>query len=81
MAVGKCEDELDIDPARVRVRLCDVPVYPDLRTEPELEQLRVVMAGDTVPILIDLGIASGEFTAYGCDLSAGYVELNSSYTT
>jgi len=81
MAVGKCEDELDIDPARVRVRLCDVPVYPDLRTEPELEQLRAVMAGDTVPILIDLGIASGEFTAYGCDLSAGYVELNSSYTT
>ena len=81
MAVGKCEDELDIDPGRVRVQLCAVPVYPDLRTEPELERLRALMAGDTVPILVDLGIAAGEFTAYGCDLSAGYVELNSSYTT
>jgi glutamate N-acetyltransferase/amino-acid N-acetyltransferase len=81
MAVGKCEDELDIDPARVRVQLCAVPVYPELRTEQELERLRTLMAGDTVPILIDLGIAAGEFTAYGCDLSAGYVELNSSYTT
>jgi glutamate N-acetyltransferase/amino-acid N-acetyltransferase len=81
MAVGKCEDELDIDPARVRVRLCGVPVYPDLRTEPELDQLRALMAADTVPILVELGIASGQFTAYGCDLSAGYVELNSSYTT
>jgi glutamate N-acetyltransferase / amino-acid N-acetyltransferase len=81
MAVGKCEDELDIDQDRVRVQLCEVPVYPELRTEPELEQLRALMAGDTVPILIDLGIAAGEFTAYGCDLTAGYVEINSSYTT
>jgi glutamate N-acetyltransferase/amino-acid N-acetyltransferase len=81
MAVGKCEDELDIDPARVQVQLCDVPVYPDVRGEDELAQLRVLMSGDTVPILVDLGIGSAEFTAYGCDLSAGYVELNSSYTT
>jgi glutamate N-acetyltransferase/amino-acid N-acetyltransferase len=81
MAVGKCEDELDIDPAKVRVQLCAVPVYPDVRSEDELEQLRVLMSGDTVAILVELGIGSGEFIAYGCDLSAGYVELNSSYTT
>jgi glutamate N-acetyltransferase/amino-acid N-acetyltransferase len=81
MAVGKCEDDLDIDPARVRVQLCAVPVYPDVRTEAELDQLRVLMSGDTVPIRVELGVGSGEFTAYGCDLTAGYVELNSSYTT
>jgi glutamate N-acetyltransferase/amino-acid N-acetyltransferase len=81
MAVGKCEDDLDIDQARVQVQLCAVPVYPDVRTEPELEQLRVLMSGDSVPIRVELGIGSGEFTAYGCDLTAGYVELNSSYTT
>jgi glutamate N-acetyltransferase/amino-acid N-acetyltransferase len=81
MAVGKCEDDLDIDQARVRVQLCSVPVYPDVRTEPELEQLRMLMSGDSVPIRVELGIGSGEFTAYGCDLTAGYVELNASYTT
>ena len=69
------------DPARVRVELCAVPVYPDVRGADELAGLRVLMSGDTVPILVDLGIGSAEFTAYGCDLSAGYVELNSSYTT
>ena len=81
MAVGKCEDELDISPDRVQVAICDRPVYPQLRTEQELEQLRSELAGDTVPISIELGIGTAEFTVYGCDLSAGYVHLNSSYTT
>ncbi|SFQ33994.1 glutamate N-acetyltransferase / amino-acid N-acetyltransferase [Amycolatopsis arida] len=32
-------------------------------------------------IEIDLGIADGSFTVYGCDLTEGYVRLNSAYTT
>ncbi|MEO9238177.1 MAG: bifunctional ornithine acetyltransferase/N-acetylglutamate synthase, partial [Jatrophihabitantaceae bacterium] len=81
MAVGKCEDDLDIVPDRVQVTICQRPVYPQLCDEAELEQLRAQLAGDTVPIGIDLGIGTAEFTVYGCDLSAGYVHLNSSYTT
>jgi glutamate N-acetyltransferase/amino-acid N-acetyltransferase len=34
-----------------------------------------------VPIGIDLGTGEAEFTVYGCDLSEGYVRLNSSYTS
>ncbi|MGI8666857.1 MAG: bifunctional glutamate N-acetyltransferase/amino-acid acetyltransferase ArgJ [Jatrophihabitans sp.] len=81
MAVGKCSDELDISPDRVRVALCGMPVYPELASDDELERLRVLMSGDTVPISVELGIGEAEFTAYGCDLSAGYVHLNSSYTS
>jgi glutamate N-acetyltransferase/amino-acid N-acetyltransferase len=81
MAVGKCEDDLDISADLVRVALCGRNVYPDECTEQELEQLREELTGDTVPISIDLGIGSAEFTVYGCDLSAGYVLLNSAYTT
>jgi glutamate N-acetyltransferase / amino-acid N-acetyltransferase len=81
MAVGKCEQELDIDPDRVRVGLCERPVYPDVPDADELARLRELMSGDTVSIAVDLQNGNGEFTAYGCDLTAGYVQLNSAYTT
>ncbi|MFL6162349.1 MAG: bifunctional glutamate N-acetyltransferase/amino-acid acetyltransferase ArgJ [Jatrophihabitantaceae bacterium] len=81
MAVGKCQDDLDIDQEVVRVEMCGMRVYPEQCDEPELERLRALMDADTVPISIDLGIGEAEFTVYGCDLSEGYVRLNSSYTT
>jgi glutamate N-acetyltransferase/amino-acid N-acetyltransferase len=34
-----------------------------------------------VQITVELGIASGQFIVYGCDLTEGYVRLNSEYTT
>jgi glutamate N-acetyltransferase/amino-acid N-acetyltransferase len=81
MAIGKCQDDLDIDQDVVRVEMCGRRVYPERPTEAELERLRGLMDGDTVPIEIDLGIGESEFTVYGCDLSEGYVRLNSSYTS
>jgi glutamate N-acetyltransferase/amino-acid N-acetyltransferase len=81
MAVGKCEDELDIDQERVRIGFADFEVYP---TEPDADMLaRLVehLNGSEVLIRVDLGIADGEFTVYGCDLTNGYVHINSAYTT
>jgi glutamate N-acetyltransferase/amino-acid N-acetyltransferase len=81
MAVGKCSDDEDIHPDRVRVQLCGRAVYPELPDAAELAELRELMSGDTVSIAVDLRIGDGTFTAYGCDLTAGYVHLNSAYTT
>jgi glutamate N-acetyltransferase/amino-acid N-acetyltransferase len=81
MAVGKCEDELDIEPDQVRVSLCERPVYPEVPDADELARLRELMSGDAVSIAVDLQLGDGTFTAYGCDLTAGYVHLNSAYTT
>jgi glutamate N-acetyltransferase/amino-acid N-acetyltransferase len=81
MAIGKCQDDLDIDQDVVRVQMCGRRVYPERPDEAELERLRGLMDGDTVPIEIELGIGEAEFTVYGCDLSEGYVRLNSSYTS
>ena len=81
MAVGKCDDDEDIDPDRVRVQLCDRPVYPERPDQAELAALRELMSGDSVSIAVELGIGDASFTAYGCDLTAGYVHLNSAYTT
>ena len=81
MAVGKCEDDLDLDQDQIRVAIGGLGMYPQLPSDDELERLRTELAGDTVAISVDLGIGPATFTVYGCDLSAGYVHLNSSYTT
>ncbi|HKO00008.1 MAG TPA: bifunctional glutamate N-acetyltransferase/amino-acid acetyltransferase ArgJ [Pseudonocardiaceae bacterium] len=81
MAVGKCEDETDIDPDRVRIGFADFDVYPDRPDADTMARLAKHLAGDEVIVRVDLGIAGGEFTVYGCDLTEGYVHINSAYTT
>ncbi len=81
MAVGKNSDDTDIDQDRVRVWLCGADVYPDVPDAAKLAQLSDTMRGDSVAIGVDLGIAAGHFTVYGCDLTEGYVHINADYTT
>jgi glutamate N-acetyltransferase / amino-acid N-acetyltransferase len=81
MAVGKCSDDTDIDPGAVVIRFGDVETYPAIPDADGLEELRDVMSADHVDIEVDLGIASGQATVYGCDLSAEYVRINADYTT
>lgn len=81
MAVGKLEDDVDIDPARVRIHYGDLEMYPEEADDAMLEAARKYLGGSEIVIRVDLGIADGAFTVYGCDLTAGYVEVNSGYTT
>jgi glutamate N-acetyltransferase/amino-acid N-acetyltransferase len=81
MAIGKCSQDLDIHPERVRIGFGGQQVYPGSVDEAGLRRLAGYLAGPTVVIAVDLGIAGGGFTVYGCDLTEGYVHLNSSYTT
>jgi len=81
MAVGKCEDELDIDPTRVVIRFGDVETYPAPSTDEVLAAATEQMRGDEVVITVELGIADGAFTVYGCDLTDGYIRINADYTT
>ena len=81
MAVGKCSDEYDIDQERVVIRFGDQEVYPASVDDAGLERLGIYMKGDEVLIDVDLQIAHGEFTVYGCDLTDGYVRINADYTT
>ncbi len=81
MAIGKCSDESDIDPDRVRIRFGDQEVYPTPATPEALAELEAYLASDEVLISVDLGIADGSFTVYGCDLTDQYVRINADYTT
>jgi len=81
MAVGKCHDDTDIDQDKVTIRFGDQEVYPTPATPQTLAELETYLAGDEVHIGVDLGLAEGTFTAYGCDLTDGYVRINADYTT
>ena len=81
MAIGKCSDETDIDPERVRIRFGDQEVYPTPATPEALAELEAYLASDEVLISVDLRIADGSFTVYGCDLTDQYVRINADYTT
>ncbi|HEY6795867.1 MAG TPA: bifunctional glutamate N-acetyltransferase/amino-acid acetyltransferase ArgJ [Kineosporiaceae bacterium] len=86
MAVGKCSDDTDIHQDGIRIRFGDVVVYPPAaRSHASDDEARAAvtdqMAADEVVIGVELGIADGAFTVYGCDLTEDYVRLNSSYST
>lgn len=82
MAIGKCEDDAEIDQDRVTIAIGGVALYPEEVVEPDaLERAAAAMREPVVEIDVDLGIGSGEFTVYGCDLTDGYVRINADYTT
>ncbi|MDE3720791.1 bifunctional glutamate N-acetyltransferase/amino-acid acetyltransferase ArgJ [Nocardiopsis sp. N85] len=81
MAVGKCSEETDILPERTRILFGDVETYPAENTDEVLARAAEHMKGDEVVISVDLGISEGGFTAYGCDLTEGYIRINADYTT
>ncbi len=47
----------------------------------DLARARAAMRGKKVIFSLDLAAGEGEATAWGCDLTEGYVEINGRYTT
>ena len=81
MAIGKCSNDTDIAPERVVIRFGSLSVYPDESHPESLEKLKAIMAAEKVGIHVSLNIGEASATVWGCDLSAGYVEINGRYST
>jgi glutamate N-acetyltransferase/amino-acid N-acetyltransferase len=81
MAIGKLREETDVSPEHVRIAFGGTETYPAQVSANLLADLSTYLSGDDVSIEVDLGIASGEFTVYGCDLTDGYIRINADYTT
>ena len=79
MAVGKCFD-CDIQPATTDAWINGYQVVRNgTRLEFDDAVVRNALAVETVDIVVSLGIADGEATAFGCDLTQGYVDENAAY--
>ena len=81
MAIGKCEDDVDIDPDRVVIRFGETETYPRRLDARGLEQLSEYLRGDEVLIHVSLGTGGDSSRVWGCDLTDGYIRINADYTT
>ena len=79
MAIGKCFDS-PIVPSTTDATIngCDV-IRGGLRVDFDDATVRDAMTTDTVDITVRLGDGPGSATAYGCDLSSGYIHENAAY--
>ena len=79
MAVGKCL-AVDVSPEAVAASINGMPVVAGgLRAGFDESRVRRELAGDTVDLHIDLGAGGAGATAYGCDLTEGYISENAAY--
>jgi len=81
MAIGKCQDDTDIDQERVVIRFGDREVYPATVDDADLASLSTYLRSDEVRIHVSLHTGDAATTVWGCDLTAGYVRINADYTT
>ncbi len=79
MAVGKAGEPADRD--RLSVAVGGVWMARDGGVVPDYDETPVVghMKGREVHIQIDLGLGRGQATAWTCDLTHGYIDINGSY--
>ena len=81
MAIGKCEEETGIDQNEVVIKFGEHEVYPNQANAELLKQLEKYLNQDEILIHVSLQLGTEQFTAYGCDLTDGYVRINADYTT
>lgn len=71
---------VEIDPGAVRIWLGDLEVFRRGKPVP-LDEGRAaqVLAREEVPVRLDLGAGDARVTAWTCDLTHGYVDINAHY--
>lgn len=69
------------DPYAVSLRVGGVPLVVSGEIVADLGAAKAAMRGDTVAFDLDLAAGDGKATAWGCDLTEKYVEINGKYTT
>ncbi|MFA6673419.1 MAG: bifunctional ornithine acetyltransferase/N-acetylglutamate synthase, partial [Methanoculleus sp.] len=65
----------------VSLSVGEVPLVLRGEIVADLVQAKAAMRGDTVAFDLDLAAGDGKATAWGCDLTEKYVEINGKYTT
>jgi len=79
MAVGKCTDVTIVPSATDAWINGYAVVQGGSRLEFDDDVVRAALAVEVVEIDVALGVGGGAATAYGCDLTKGYVEENAAY--
>jgi glutamate N-acetyltransferase/amino-acid N-acetyltransferase len=72
----------EVDQERADIRIGDAQLMKDGDILPfDKKAASSQLAGPDVFVYVDLHLGEGEATAWGCDLTEGYVDINAKYTT
>jgi glutamate N-acetyltransferase/amino-acid N-acetyltransferase len=71
----------EFDPARLAIRIGDTAVFAGEPLPFDERAVSRTLRGRVVRLALHLGIGTGSGEAWGCDLSAEYVAINSEYRT
>ena len=72
--------QAEVDPSKVDVMLGETTMLKNSEVVPFDEEVaKVYLQGSTVRIEVDFHMGDGSATAWGCDLTYKYVEINASY--
>ena len=78
-AAGK-DPSAKVDPTKVDLTFAGAPVMKRGKIVPhDRAKIRKLMAVRDIPIKLHLNLGKAEATAWGCDLTHGYVDINVSY--
>ena len=70
-----------LDQSNYDIFIGDVQIMKQgLAADYDQQEARAAMAGDEVTIAVDLHLGEGKATAWGCDLTHGYIDENTLYT-
>jgi glutamate N-acetyltransferase / amino-acid N-acetyltransferase len=72
---------VSFDPTKAKVSVQGIPVFAGKPLEFDRKAASQAMRAEEVTITCDLGAGSSSGTAWGCDLTEGYVKINAEYTT
>lgn len=79
-AVGRAG--VDLDATRMQIRIGDALLYAGTALDaPDIAAARRELRRRVVRLRVDLGVGAATGEAWGCDLSADYVAINSEYAT
>jgi glutamate N-acetyltransferase/amino-acid N-acetyltransferase len=79
MAIGKCLD-CNIVPTSTSATINGFEVVRGgVRVDFDEQVVRKALSTEIVELAVELGIGTAVATAYGCDLSAGYIQENAAY--
>ena len=79
MALGKNPD-VEVNPAKLDLWYGDLQILSNSEpTNYQIDQIRDILNNNEVLIRANLNIADGQATAWGCDLTHGYIDINTQY--
>ncbi len=81
MAIGKSGENVSVK--KLNIKLGEFSIIKNGELNPEYNEkiVKEYMEWDSIEIIVEMNIGEGNFTAYTCDFTKDYIDINTDYRT